>query len=335
MKPWEKIYRYEFWPYWLFYLHTIPYVLYLAFKAKSLSFFTNVNPGIYLSGIVGESKMEILNKLPIEYVPKTIFINATNTESETIQKILQNFHFPIIIKPDIGERGDGVEKINNVDELKFILNKYQNNFIVQEFLDHELEFGIMYYRIPGTNEYGVTSIVQKGFLEVIGDGTTSIKDLLLKNERAVLVWNYLEQHLKDSWHSIPKINEKILVQPIGNHCKGTAFYNANHLINDEVADLFHKIVRNFDGFNYGRFDVKATSIKDLYTGENLKIMELNGITSEPGHIYDPKYRLWRACIDVHQHFQLVYRISKANKKLGIFPAKWSEFYNLMKNYYSA
>ena len=32
--------------------------------------------------------------------------------------------------------------------------------------------------------------------------------------------------------------------------------------------------------------MKVNSIEDLYEGRNIKIMELNGVSSDPGHIYD-------------------------------------------------
>lgn len=327
-----KITRFEFWPYWIFYLPVVPYFLWLMIKSRSAAFFTNVNPGIYLSGIVGESKEEILKHISEKYKAKSVLISKDNTDDA--ENIIQlHFQFPIIVKPNIGERGNGVEKVNSIEEFRNIKNTYKDDFIIQEFIDYEYEFGVMYYHIPNTNEYGVTSIVQKGFLKVIGDGHSSLKQLLSLNFRAQLVWDYLEEQLNDRWDEIPAKGEVIYPQPIGNHCKGTMFINGNHLINKSVSNLFHSIAQNFNGFYYGRFDVKVKSLKDLETGENLRIMELNGLTSEPAHIYDPKMSLWKAYKTIINHFRIVYRISKANSKLGVKPSSWNEFSRLMKAYY--
>ena len=57
---WRRLTRWEFWPAWLFYLPVVGYVLYLAFRHRSLTLFTAVNPAIPAGGFIGESKFEIL-----------------------------------------------------------------------------------------------------------------------------------------------------------------------------------------------------------------------------------------------------------------------------------
>ncbi len=329
-----KITRFEFWPYWIFYIPIVPYFIYLMIKARSATFFTNVNPGIYLSGIVGESKKEILKHIPNQYKAKSIYIEKNKWDDEAIvHKVREQFNYPIILKPNIGERGNGVEKVYNEPQLLKLIQNFEGDFIIQEFIDYKHEFGLMYYRIPGTDEYTISSIVEKGFLSVKGDGKHSIKELLSQNYRAVFVWKYLEDHLSNTWDRIPENGEEIFPQPIGNHCKGTTFINANKYISKAVTDRFHSIAKEFHGFYYGRFDVKVKDPKDLETGDHLKIMELNGITSEPAHIYDPKMSLWNAYKSIVHHFGVVYRISKANSRLGHQPASWKEFSALMKKYY--
>jgi phosphomannomutase len=61
------------------------------------------------------------------------------------------------------------------------------------------------------------------------------------------------------------LGENRLLEPIGNHCRGTKFVNANHLINNQLDEVFSKISEGFEGFYYGRFDMKVESIDDLAT----------------------------------------------------------------------
>lgn len=331
-----RITRFEFWPYWVFYLPTIPYFLYLMLKTRSTTFFTNVNPAIYLSGIVGESKEEILRHIPSKYKAKSILLKKANiSDEEVMETVKEEFTYPIIVKPNIGERGEGVEKVYDDAQLLRVIKTYPIDFILQEFIEYEHEFGVMYYRIPNTSEFAVTSIVRKGFLKVEGDGRSSVKELLQQNYRALLVWDYLKEHLEDIWYMIPKAGEIIYPQPIGNHSKGTMFMDANHLINPKVHDLFNGIVKEYTGFNYGRFDVKVKRVEDLESGEYLRIMELNGVTSEPAHIYDPKMALYKAYASIFKHYKIVSRISNANSTLGFKPASWNSFWNLMKAHYKA
>ena len=81
--------------------------------------------------------------------------------------------------------------------------------------------------------------------------------------------------------------------------------------------MFDGICKNIDGFNIGRFDIKVNSMEELLNGKTIKIMELNGISSEPAHIYDPNCTLWNAYQALMQHFSLIYQIAVQNNTKGI------------------
>jgi hypothetical protein len=309
--------RFEFWPYWFAYIPVYFYFIYLSIKAKSLTFFTAANPGIYLGGFVGESKKSILQKINTEYLPKTIYckneFNVGRIEKELLNN---NLIFPIIAKPDVGERGNKVEKINNKAELENYILSINEDFLIQSFIDFEIELGIMYYHYPDGTKSGINSIVIKEYLSVKGDGTATIEELIKNHLRAQERLEYLLNKFSNQLDKVLKKDEMLLLEPIGNHIRGTKFLNGNHLINKKLVVVFDKIAKPIAGFYIGRFDLKVKSIKDLYEGKNIKIMELNGVTSEPAHIYDPSIFI----IDVYKalftHYKLLYIIAKQNLKLG-------------------
>ena len=72
-----------------------------------------------------------------------------------------------------------------------------------------------------------------------------------------------------------------------------------------------------DGFYYGRFDLKVKSIDDLYKGENIKILEVNGTTSEPAHIYGEGMTLWKSYNDIFFNMRIVNEIARENNSNGI------------------
>ena len=113
-----KFANYEYWPWWLFYLPMAPYWLYLALKTRSLTYFTAVNPGIEAGGFYGESKIDILKNIPAHYLPVTVYVTK-GLGSESLQQLLidQRLAFPLIAKPNIGERGTDVAKIENEAQL--------------------------------------------------------------------------------------------------------------------------------------------------------------------------------------------------------------------------
>ena len=61
-----RLMRWEFWPAWLFYAPVACWVLLLALRYRGISAITASNPGIPDGGLVGESKFDILERLPAE-----------------------------------------------------------------------------------------------------------------------------------------------------------------------------------------------------------------------------------------------------------------------------
>ena len=58
------------------------------------------------------------------------------------------------------------------------------------------------------------------------------------------------------------------------------------------------------------------NISDLYTGENIRIMEVNGVSSEPAHIYDSTMNLFNVYTDLFKHASIVSRIARMNHQRG-------------------
>ncbi|MDX2304458.1 MAG: hypothetical protein NW226_16750 [Microscillaceae bacterium] len=313
-----KIYKWEFWPFWFFYIPVYFYWLYLSLRAKSFFFFSAANPLMELGGFSNYSKYNVLKNIPPQYIPKTILI-STYQEKRNIEAILaeNQLSFPLIAKPDRGERGKGVTKVKNLEELKTYLFEAGKEVILQEFIEYPLEFGVMYYRLPNEKRGQVSSIVQKEFLSVVGDGNSTVQELVIKNQRSHLFLKHLQEKYPEVLHTVPAKDEKLILEPIGNHSRGTIFLNATHLVNEELIDVFDQISQQIKGFYFGRYDLKVKSLEDLYTGENIKIMELNGANSEPAHIYDPHMPILQAYRFLFSHWSNLYQISVKNHQNGI------------------
>lgn len=321
----KKWFYFEFWPFWIFYFPMYGYGLYLAIKARSFSYFTAANPGMKFGGAFGMDKMEILNSLDKEYIPKGFLV----CQGAVSQYIIKQMHtleisFPIICKPNVGERGIGVEKIDSKENLVSFLKVYKQDIIVQEYIDFPIELGIFYHQYPLSLKDGITSVVIKEFLSITGDGKSKFGDLVKDNNRAKSRISYLEKKYKSIWEQVIPDGSRYKLEPIGNHNRGTKFINGNHLINDQLISVFRKISKPLRGYYYGRFDLKAKSLVDLQMGKNIKIIELNGVNSEPAHIYDPNYSLLKAYIEIINHMKLIYEISKETRKQGSKPDPFNE-----------
>jgi hypothetical protein len=315
-----KLFKYEYWTWWVFFLPLAPYWLYLAIRNRSLTYFTTVNPCIPDGGVFGESKMDILNLIATNYLPKTVFVPLGDDWDRVVKKLdTADILFPLIVKPDVGGRGFKVYKLATAEELQSYLLTVAQPVIIQEYVDYELELGVMYARLPNEASGRITSVVEKEFLSVTGDGRSTVGQLLEQNQRARFSMEELRERVKASWNEVVPFGEKRLVQPIGNHCLGTKFVDANPRINTDLVRVFDTIALPMKGFYYGRFDLRVSNWEDLYAGKNIKILELNGATSEPGHVYDPSYRLWKAYSDIMHNMRIVADISAVNIQRGFKP----------------
>ena len=315
---WIKLTNWEYWPFYILYIPVFIYWAGLILRARSAFFFSAANPAIENGGMLGESKIKILNTIAPELKPKTIYFKPDISKPQLLLNLKKNgIDFPFILKPDIGERGSFVEKIRNENDLDRYLDQINIPFLAQEYVNHPIEMGVFYYRYPSKAKGRVSSIVLKKMLSVVGDGKKTVRELILLNPRAKLQLDALEKSLGSELDQILPEGEEKELESIGNHCRGTAFLNGNYLINDQLSDVFDKISKSIQGFNFGRYDLRCSSIDELYKGNGIKIMELNGAGSEPGHIYHPGTSIWIAYRDIFCHLKVLFEISRENHRLGV------------------
>ncbi|GCC51188.1 hypothetical protein SanaruYs_14080 [Chryseotalea sanaruensis] len=286
-----------------------------------------------MGGMFGESKFKILDKIPQAYKAKTIFIKHNSSFIHVLQQMNEaGLIFPVIFKPDLGERGYRVKRIANEAEAQQYISTFKFDFLVQELVDLPEEFGVFYRRLPSQIKGEVFSIVGKELLTVTGNGKSSLQELILSKDRAKLQWDTLKlQHTAQLNRVIPS-GEIFLLNAIGNHCLGTTFLNSNHLISEELNNSFDKISNQIEGFYYGRFDLRCESVAALTAGR-IKILELNGCGAEPAHIYQPGFSFWKAVGVMFTHWHYIFKIAQENNKLGAVYLTYTEakmFYQKFK-----
>jgi len=322
---WSRITRSNFlirlrsWEYWPFGVIQFPLFFYypwLSLKAGSFTFFSGSNPGIIMGGMFGESKHDVLCKIPHELIPKT-FLVCRPVSAEEVGKLIdvQGFRYPVIFKPDIGERGYMVKRINGPADVHAYLHKMPFDFIIQELVDLPVEAGVFYLRYPDEDRGKVISVVLKEMLHVVGDGSSTLQELILNNDRAKLQWKKLSETYRDRLTEVLPPGTRLEIVSIGNHCLGTMFINGNHLISEKMHAAYDAISKQIDGFYFGRFDLRCNSTDDLVAG-NVKILELNGCGAEPAHIYDPGFSLLKAVSTLIAHWRAIFDIAQQNKKRG-------------------
>jgi len=280
--------------------------------------------------MLGERKSEIFDIIPEEYIPKTIKILPNTSFEEVSTKCLKKgIEFPFICKPDIGERGWMVKKINDAGDLKEYLSQIKVDYLVQEYVEHSLELGIFYYRSPHEEKGTISSIVVKEMLFVEGNGNDTLIKLIKNKPRARFQLDELTKiYDHGAMSKVLPIGEKFELVSIGNHSLGTKFLDGVDWIDEQLTNAMDILSKKIPEFYFGRFDLRCKDIESLKKLEDFKIMELNGAGSEPAHIYQPGFSLFKAYGVLFHHLKVLSKISSLNKKRG-FPY-WSTKQGLAK-----
>ena len=152
-----------FWSMNITYIPVIFYYLFLSLRSRSFGFFAAVNPSIEYGGMRGEPKCKLLQKLPQKYYPKTIFIPRSHSKEKLLELIRKNnFSFPLIGKPDVGERGICVKKIDNEKELiQYHTAMHDLDYMIQSYIPFEEEYAILHYRYPNEQKGKIISVCKK------------------------------------------------------------------------------------------------------------------------------------------------------------------------------
>ena len=326
-----KTFSWEYWPMWLVYFPVSFYYIYLALKARSFFFFSASNPSIETGGMFFESKWSIFKLIPKEYYPSTVLVNKDDDVTAISAKMKgAGIGFPVIAKPDRGERGWCVKKITSANELTYYKKAMRVDFLIQAYVHYPLEFSIFYYRNPNSEKGTLTSVTLKKLLTVTGDGYATIEELIKRNNRSFLQYYKLKQNKQIDFNRILKLGERDVLVPYGNHVLGAMFLDYNHIIDESLVNTFDHISKQIDGFYFGRFDLRCTSIEDLKMGKNIAILELNGAGAEPSHIYDPRFSFFKAQKVIANHYRMMYQAAFINKQAGVPFMSFKSFKNTRK-----
>lgn len=133
---------------------------------------------------------------------------------------------------------------------------------------------------------------------------------------------------------MPTAGEEVALTDLGTHCRGALFLDGNHLRTEALENAVDRLSRRYEGFFFGRYDIRVPDEDSLREGDGLKVLELNGVTSESTNIYDPKNRLWSAYRTLFEQWRIAFAIGAQNRERGVSPATWSELWHLVRTKHS-
>jgi membrane protein DedA with SNARE-associated domain len=318
---WRRLTRWEFWPPWALYPPVVLRILGHALRHRSLSVVTAVNPAIPAGGFIGESKAGILDGLGDHPEVARFRLLRATWSGEGRRTAAASFmeenglEFPVVLKPDVGQRGSGVLIPYTAEELNRALESVAVDMVLQEHVPG-IEVGVFWLREPGQENGRIFSVTEKRMPSVTGDGVRDLETLILDDDRAVcMAETHLARHAS-RLRDVPPAGETISLVQLGTHCRGAVFLDGQRLATPALAAAMDRIASRYEGFHFGRFDLRAPDLDAVAEGRNLRVIEVNGLTSEATHIYDPGLSLFNAWSVLSEQWRLAYAIGSANAEAG-------------------
>jgi membrane protein DedA with SNARE-associated domain len=335
----SRLWRWEFWPMWLFYAPVAPWLLWLVIRYRGVGAMRAANPGIEDGGIVGESKHAILARLPPEWTIPAVRIGGATAEQRAWQFATlisaRGWTFPLVLKPDVGQRGVGVRLVHSLGEARDYLTSAAGAVVVQPYHPGPYEAGIFYYRMPGEARGRIWSITDKRFPFAAGDGVSTLEELIWSDTRLRMqAATFLARHT-DAPTRILARGERLRLAIAGNHAQGTLFRDGRHLITPALEERVDQIARACHGFFIGRFDVRYSDVERFKAGDDLAIVELNGTTAESTNIYDPAGSLLGAYRQLFRQWSLVFAIGAANLGYGAPSMSFAQLRSLVRAHWDS
>jgi membrane protein DedA with SNARE-associated domain len=341
--------HWEFWPAWMFYPPVGLYCGWLALKYRGLTVPTAANPGIFSGGIVGESKMATLKELST--TSPSFTAEAELVAGDTLAARLRSLDeirarlgldFPFILKPDVGQRGAGIKLIRSTEQAEAYLRQTSAPLVAQRYAPGPMEAGIFYYRFSHEPRGHIFAITEKLFPVLVGDGRSTVSELIWHDPRARFMADKYLQRLTERQNEVLAVGQELKLVEAGNHAQGCIFRDGSRLSTPELEARIDDISQKLTGFFIGRYDIRYSSEEDLRAGRDFQIIELNGAASEATSIYDARNSIFAAYRTLFQQWDLVFAIGAANRKRGSAPTKlslvwqkWREYSRLASTYPAA
>lgn len=335
LRRWRILtFNWQYWPWPVVYTPLLLQYLYHAIRFPGFGFPALINrPFMEFGGILEESKMGIYGKIPRGWAPPSYVLPVVASADELQSFLsLHQLDFPLMVKPDRGMRGKGVKFHRNLASIFQHSQEVRDGqpHIVQPYMDLPNEIGVFMIRLG--DQWKISSLIQRQLPAVIGDGVSSLEELIRKDDHLFLQLERLRNAGFNDLEVIPAKDEMIQLSVIGNHRLGTHFLDRKDLISPDLTMALGRICDLLPGFEYGRLDIRYRHWESLLQLRDFSIIEVNGANSEPGHIYQPGTTLITAWKSLLWHHGIIFKKAMNARKAGNTNLSFMRSLNLFREY---
>jgi hypothetical protein len=305
-------------PGWLTYTPLVPIFLTLAARHRlGLRALFTLNPALKYGCAVIESKFARYRLFAGDpaMVPT---IKVRGRSAGRLRALAERLHaanvaFPVVVKPDLGHRSRGVARANDLAQLVSCLSRRHYDCLVQPYVDLPCEFSVYYYRIPATPHGEVLAVTERVLPRVIGDGQSSIADLIADRREWAHITAQVQRHSQcGPLDRVPRAGEIVPLRIAASSRQGVLFVDRRYLGTPALRARLDDLCAGKQFF-VGKFDLKVSSPRDLAAGRSLQIFEVNGPLSGLNYTRDPRCSYSAALGAVAQQLRVIFTVAASNR----------------------
>jgi pimeloyl-ACP methyl ester carboxylesterase/membrane protein DedA with SNARE-associated domain len=331
----------EFWPAWIFYLPLWPWYLWLTLRHRGPMTFSCANPGIPNGGgLVGESKTQILHGFGLgnPQVLSAYLIPEDDDVDRRIQRALELIRegsavggFPVVLKPDAGERGAGMRIARSEDDVRDYFRSTDRAIQLQRYHPGPYELGVLWSRVPAAGKPvddwkgEVFSATSKTFPVIEGDGKRTLETLIWRHPRYRMQARVFLKRFAGQADRVLAEGERLQLTQAGNHCQGARFGDGMREVSPALARRIDELAQAWRDpqtgkrVDFGRFDIRCATQEGLRDGVDFAVVEFNGTSSESTSMYDPDRSFLWAYSLLFRHWSRLFSIGAARRREGARP----------------
>ena len=164
------------------------------------------------------------------------------------------------------------------------------------------------------DQFTITSLVEKQKPFVVWDGIRTVYSLIQDLDFTQdiferIVWGLTDLEIGTILENWKRMN----VVRTATSYFGVSQHDLYDQISKKLTDRMNEILLWYDGFYFWRFDILADSLEDIEKW-NFRVVELNGASGIPLHIYAPNQSVVRRHEIMTTHFDQMMSLATANKE---------------------
>jgi len=273
--------HHEFWRDWLLYAPVAGTVIWNALRRFNLGGVAAANPALGShGGFTGSAKSEMLGVLEKgagsgergageKSIARFARIPAGENSArlDALRRFMRDagVAFPIVLKPDTGDDGLGVNRIAGERQAAEWFEHFREDALAQEWVAGD-EFEVLWCRRPGETRGRLLSVCTKTPPAVTGDGRRALEDLILADDSLVADADLL---LRFNWQRAEEVlpaGERAVLSDIGTAACGSRVKEISGA-GSEVCERFAAALDALadgvfaatgKGLHYAAFDVRLT-----------------------------------------------------------------------------